>query len=126
MSRVITAPRLLIPLAVFQLCASMAPAAVTFELTFPDVVNDTNGHWDDPTYGAQARATLLDVLNEFGREFQHTAVIQLEINSVASAPYAAIASTASYHQVDGGFRDGNTYIKITTGNDLNGAAVDGG
>jgi hypothetical protein len=124
---VITLRRLLAPLAALQLLGSSAIAAATFQLTFPDVVNDTNRHWDDPTHGAAARATLQDVLNEFGREFAHTATVQLEITSTTTEPYAAGAYTASYHTQPGTpFRDGNTYIKITTGVDLNGAARDGG
>ena len=69
MFRVKVARRLFAQLALLQLCASVGVAAVTFQLTFPDVVNDTNQRWDDPTYGAQARATLQEVLDEFGREF---------------------------------------------------------
>jgi hypothetical protein len=90
------------------------------------VVNDTNRHWDDPTYGAEARATLQDVLNEFGREFAHTATVQLEITSTTTEPYTAGAFTASYHLQPDGVRDGNTYIKIRSGTDLNGSARDGG
>jgi hypothetical protein len=40
--------------------------------------------------------------------------------------FAAGANTASYVLEPGGrFRDGNTYIKIRTGSDINGSAVDG-
>ena len=105
---------------------SPARAAVTFDLTFPDVVNNTDQHWDDNTYGATARATLQAALNEIGREFAETATIQLNITSSMTTAYAAGANTASYHLEPGGrFYDGNTYIKIRTGSDLNGAAADG-
>jgi len=40
--------------------------------------------------------------------------------------YVAAANTASQHlDPSGRFRDGNTYLKIRNGTDLNGAAVDG-
>ena len=126
MLRVIVARRLLATVALLHFVASDAGAAVTFELSFPDVVNDTNRHWDDPTYGAQARARLQEVLDEFGREFAHTAAVQLEITSTTTEPYTAGAYTASYHLQPDNVRDGNTYLKIKTGNDLNGAARDGG
>ena len=125
MSRVITARTVLVATAVLQMLSSTVRGAVVFQLTFPDVVNDTNQHWDDPTYGAQARATLAAVLNEIGREFAETATIDLNITSSTTTAYAAGANTASYHRdATGGFYDGNTYIKIRTGNDLNGAAPD--
>jgi hypothetical protein len=98
-------------------------AEVNFALSFPDVAAHTNQNWDDPTYGAQARATLQAVLDEIGREFAETATIQMTITS--STLYAAGANTASYHLEPGGrFRDGNTYLKIRTGSDLNGSATD--
>ena len=88
MLSVTAAARLLI-VAALQLLAPIAGAAVTFELTFPDVVNDTNRHWDAPTYGAQARVTLQQVLAESGREFAHVATVQLEITSTTTEPYTA-------------------------------------
>lgn len=99
-------------------------AEVTFALTFPDVVSHTNQNWDDPTNGANARATLQAALDEIGREFAETATIQLEINSSMTTAFAAGANTATQVLQPGGFRDGNTYIKIRTGNDVNGAAID--
>lgn len=100
-------------------------AAVTFDLTFPDVVNDTNVNWDDPNYGSVARATLQGSLNEFGTVFAQSATISLNITS-SQATYFASAGTATY-QFEPGLRfyDGNTYLKITTGNDVNGTAFDG-
>jgi hypothetical protein len=99
-------------------------AAVTFALTFPDVTAHTNQNWDDPTYGAQARSTLQAVLDEIGREFAETATIQLTITSSMTTAYAAGANTATYVLQPGGFRDGNTYLKIRTGSDVNGSAAD--
>ena len=126
MSGVIGTCRLLLLLVLLHAGIRLAAGAVTFDLRFPDVVNDTNQHWDDLTYGAHARATLQTVLNEIGREFVETAAIQLEITSSTTTAYAAGAATASYHREPGGrFYDGNTYIKIRSGNDLNGAAADG-
>lgn len=100
-------------------------ATVTFALTFPDVSSHTNQNWDDPTYGATARATLQSVLDEIGREFAETATIQLTITSSMTTAYAAGATTATQVLQPGGFRDGNTYIKIRTGSDVNGSAADG-
>src|SRR4051812_43550309 len=100
-------------------------AEVTFTLSFPDVTSHTNQNWDDPTYGTQARATLQSAFDEFGREFAETATIQLEITSSMTTAFAAGANTASYVLEPGGrFRDGNTYLKIRTGSDVNGAAID--
>lgn len=113
-----------IALAIAFAFAETGRAEVTFALTFPDVVNHTNQNWDDPTHGANARATLQAALNEFGREFAETATIQLEINSSMTTAYAAGANTATQVLQPGGFRDGNTYIKIRTGNDVNGSAID--
>src|SRR3954465_3818398 len=104
--------------------ATTGNAAVSFALSFPDVTSHTNQNWDDPTYGATARATLQSVLNEIGREFAETATIQMTITSSMTTAYAAGANTASYVLQPGGFRDGNTYIKIRTGTDINGSAPD--
>ena len=101
-----------------------AYAEVTFALNFPDVTSHTNQNWDDPTFGATARATLQSVLNEIGREFAETATIQMTITSSMTTAYAAGANTASYVLQPGGFRDGNTYVKIRTGSDVNGSAAD--
>jgi hypothetical protein len=109
--------------AAFTFAAS-AYAEVTFALSFPDVTSHTNQNWDDPTYGATARATLQSVLNEIGREFAETATIQLTITSSMTTAYTAGANTATYVLQPGGFRDGNTYIKIRTGSDVNGSAAD--
>lgn len=105
--------------------ATMARSEATFALSFPDVASDTNQNWDDPTYGSQARATLQSVLDEVGREFFETAAIQLEITSSMTTAYAAGATTATQVLQAGGFRDGNTYIKIRNGgSDVNGSAPD--
>ena len=104
--------------------APMLRAELIFSLSFPDVTNDTNQNWDDPTYGSQARATLQAVLDEIGREFVEIAMIQLEITSSMTTAYAAGANTATQVLQPGGFRDGNTYIEIRTGNDINGSATD--
>lgn len=115
---------LVLVLAVSASLAKQASAEVAFALSFPDVANDTNQNWDDPTYGTQARATLQSVLDEIGREFAETATIQLEITSSMTTAYAAGATTATQVLQSGGFRDGNTYIKIRTGSDVNGSATD--
>ena len=106
--------------------AATARAAVTFDLTFPDVTSHTGQNWDDPSYGAQARSTLLNVLNEIGRNFADNATIQLTITSSMTTAYAAGAYYATTQVAPGGFRDGNIYVKIRTGTDINGGAVDGG
>ena len=102
-----------------------ARAEVTFALSFPDVTSHTNQYWDDPSYGAQARARLQSVLDEIGREFAETATIELRIDSTFTTAYSAVAATTSYVLQPGGFRDGNTYVEIRTGSDVNGSTVDG-
>ena len=104
--------------------AERARSEVTFALSFPDVESNTNQNWDDPTYGSLARATLQSVLNEVGREFAETATITISITSSMTTAYAAGATTATQVLQPGGFRDGNTYIKIKTGSDVNGSAPD--
>jgi len=81
--------------AAAQLTGFTARADVIFELTFPGVVNGTRQHWDDPTYGSQARNTLQAVLDEFGRTFAHNRSIQLVITSSLATEYAAGAYTAA-------------------------------
>jgi hypothetical protein len=107
------------------LAASPVRAGVTFALTFPDVTSHTNQNWDDPANGATARSTLQAALDEVGREFAETATIQLTITSSMTTAYAAGAATAMQVLQPGGFRDGNTYLKIRTGSDVNGSAADG-
>lgn len=108
--------------------AVTAKSAVTFSLRFADVDGHTNANWDDPNYGAQARSTLQNSLNEFGQAFTTpiTITLTLNITSSMSTNYYASAATSSY-QLDptGRFYDGNTYTKITTGVDTNGAEYDG-
>src|SRR4051812_32942241 len=113
-------------LIVLNLFAFHARAAVTFDLTFPDVTGHTGQNWDDPTYGSQARSALLNVLDEIGREFADTSTIQLTITSSMTTAYAAGSYYATTQVAPGGFRDGNIYVKLRTGADINGAAVDGG
>ena len=107
------------------LAASPLQAGVTFALDFPDVTGHTNQNWDDPANGALARSTLQAALDEIGREFAETATIQLTITSSMTTAYVAGAATAIQVLQPGGFRDGNTYIKIRTGSDVNGSAADG-
>jgi hypothetical protein len=111
-------------LALSVASAPESPAGVTFALTFPDVASHTNQNWDDPANGALARSRLQATLDEIGREFAETATIQLTITSSMTTAYAAGANTASYVLQPGGFRDGNTYVKIRTGTDVNGTAPD--
>lgn len=117
--------RFSIALAILVTLAATATAEVTFSLTFPDVISHTNQNWDDPSNGTLARATLQAALDEVGREFAETATIQLTITSSMTTAYAAGAATATQVLQPGGFRDGNTYIKIRTGSDVNGGAADG-
>src|SRR4051812_5439571 len=114
-----------IAIAIAISCVSNARAEVTFALSFPDVTSHTNQNWDDPTYGSQARATLQAALDEIGREFAETATIQIEITSSMTTAFVAGANTASYVLEPGGrFRDGNTYLKVRNGADVNGAGID--
>src|SRR4051812_33331965 len=107
--------RMFVAVALIATCAS---AAVTFDLTFPDVVSHTGQNWDDPTYGSTARSTLLNALNEVGRNFADTATIRLEITSSMTTAYSAGAYYATTQVQPGGFRDGNVYLKIRTGADI--------
>ena len=117
--------RFSIALAILVTLAASSRAEVTFALSFPDVTSHTNQNWDDPANGAVARATLQAALDEVGREFAETATIQLTITSSMTTAYAAGATTALQVLQPGGFRDGNIYIKIRTGSDVNGSAADG-
>ena len=105
-------------------CVGITRAEVTFALSFPDVTSHTNQNWDDPGFGASARSTLQAALDEIGREFAETATIQLTITSSMTTAFAAGANTDSYVLQPGGFRDGNTYIKIRAGSDVNGSLPD--
>jgi hypothetical protein len=119
--------RVILLFAALPLLASTTRSAVTFDLNFPDVTSHTSQNWDDPAYGAAARAKLQEVLNEFGRNFADTAAIQLVITSSMTTQYAAGAySTPDQLQPGLGFYDSNAYSKIRRGVDLNGATVDGG
>lgn len=111
-------------LAILFASTPLAPAEVSFALSFPDVTAHTNQNWDDPTYGSLARSTLQSVLDEIGREFVETATIQMSITSSMTTAYTAGANYASDVLQPGGFRDGNVYVKIRTGSDVNGAATD--
>ncbi|MFL6582900.1 MAG: hypothetical protein ACJ8KU_00120 [Chthoniobacterales bacterium] len=108
------------------LLRAAAMAGVTFDLTFPDVVSHTGQNWDDPTYGSQARTTLLNVMTEIGRNLADTATIQLTITSSLTTAYAAGSFYAATQVQPGGFRDGSIYVKIRSGTDTNGSAADGG
>lgn len=118
--------RAIILVATIQLLALTARGAVTFDLTFPDVASHTGQNWDDPTYGAAARAKLQETLNEFGRTFADNAAIQLVITSSLTTAYAAGSYSTPDQLQPGKFYDANIYSKIRRGIDLNGAAVDGG
>ena len=113
--------------AALALFLSPLPAhgAVTFELTFQDVIDNNNIHWDDPAQGVQAQTELQQRLNEFGQSFTETATIHLRITGSQETYYAAGGPATSQLVPGGLFRDGSVYIKITRGIDINGNDADG-
>jgi len=103
----------------------VAMGAVTFHLNFPDVTSHTGRYWDDPTYGAAARAEIQKRLNEFGATFASHQTVSLTIASTITTSFYANSGAATYQLQSSGFYDGTAYVKINTGVDINGAAPDG-
>jgi len=99
--------------------------AVTFHLEFPDVTSHTGHYWDDPTYGADARAEIQKQLTKFGKTFAASETVTLTIASTITTAYYANSSFATSQLQPSGFYDGGVYVKINTGVDLNGSAPDG-
>jgi hypothetical protein len=99
--------------------------AVTFHLEFPDVISHTRHYWDDPTYGASARAEIQKQLNKFGKTFAANETVTLTIASTITTAFYANSSFATSQLEPSGFYDGSVYVKINTGIDLNGSAPDG-
>ncbi len=99
--------------------------AVTFHLEFPDVTSHTGHYWNDPTYGADARAEIQKQLNKFGKTFAANATVTLRINSTITTSFYADSSIAAWQLQPSGFYDGGVYVRINTGVDLNGGTPDG-
>lgn len=102
-----------------------AKGAVTFHLNFPDVTSHTGHYWDDPTYGAAARAEIQKQLTKFGKTFASSQSVTLTIGSTITTAFYANSSSATAQLQPSGFYDASAYIKITTGVDINGGAPDG-
>jgi hypothetical protein len=105
--------------------ATAAMGAVTFHLDFPDVTSHTGHYWDDPTYGADARAEIQKQLNKFGKTFASSQSVTLTIGSTITTAYYANSSSATAQLQPSGFYDASAYVKINTGVDINGGAPDG-
>jgi hypothetical protein len=99
--------------------------AVTFHLDFPDVTSHTGHYWDDPTYGADARAEIQKQLTKFGKAFAANESVTLTIGSTVTTAFYADSAFATSQLQSSGFYDGSVYVKINTGVDINGSAPDG-
>lgn len=67
-----------------------AIGAVTFHLEFPDVTSHTGHYWDDPTYGADARAEIQKQLTKFGKTFAANETVTLTIASTITTAFSRI------------------------------------
>ncbi len=100
--------------------------AVTYNITYMDVVNNTNAGFDDSTLGATRQATLQAVLTYVDDILNETtgASIDVTVNNSETDGGGFLASAGTFFSGVAGFANGFCFQHITTGIDPNGTVVD--
>ncbi len=100
--------------------------AVTYNITYKDVVDNANFGFDDSTLGATRQATLQAVLTYVDDILNETtgASIDVTVNNSETDGGGYLAFAGTYFTVATGFTNGLCFQHITTGTDPNGTFED--
>ena len=98
--------------------AAPAFAAITFNITYNDVVNDTNIGFDDPTFGATRQATIASMTSYLNSVLDHNGTIDLTVNNSQPDGTGFLASSGpAFFTSPNGFKNGFAFEHATTGID---------
>ena len=102
-------------------------AQITWNVTFNDVVNNTNVGFDDATFGAARQSTFTAVLNYINLVVRENGTVDLTVNDSGTDGTGALASAgATFFTSPNGFTNGFVFDHATTGTDPSGGSHDGG
>jgi Fibronectin type III domain len=104
--------------------SSKSATAITFDITYNDVVNNTNIGFDDPALGATRQATVNAVLAYIDSVIDESGTVQILFQNSLNTGTGALASAGAYYWVTNGFQGGFAYDHITTGIDPSGSVPD--
>ncbi|MEX2015538.1 MAG: Calx-beta domain-containing protein, partial [Candidatus Hydrogenedentales bacterium] len=100
--------------------------AITWSVTYQDVVSNTNVGFDDTTHGATRQAAVDAVLNYISNILAETtgAVVDVRFSVSQTDGMGFLASAGPFYNTGNGFSNGTAWEHITTGVDPSGAIVD--
>ena len=81
-------------LAILLACPQWAPAAITWNVTFDDVVNNTGVGFDDATLGATRQSTFLSVTNYLNTVLDANGSVDFVVNNSETDGGGSLASQA--------------------------------
>lgn len=100
-------------------------AQITWNITYQDVVQNTNIGFADPTNGATRRATITSMTNYLSTILDARGTINLNINVSNNTPSGALASAGSSYPLTAGFQNGLVFRRGVTGPAATGSGNDG-
>ncbi|MFK8111691.1 MAG: PEP-CTERM sorting domain-containing protein [Rubripirellula sp.] len=106
----------------------VAPAysAISWNITFEDVVNNTGVGFDDATFGASRQSTFNSVLNYINSAIDANGNVDFTVNNSQTDGGGSLASAGTlYFTGPNGFSNGLLFQHATTGVDPFGGANDG-
>ena len=112
-------------LAILLACPQWAPAAITWNVTFDDVVNNTGVGFDDATLGATRQSTFLSVTNYLNTVLDANGSVDFLVNNSETDGGGSLASSGPYFfGGPDGYQNGLLFQHATTGIDPTGAVPD--
>lgn len=102
-----------------------AESGSAFNLTFLDVVNNTNKGFDDPELGEARRNILSKAFAYYAGIINNQGIADIEIQTSTHQNFGAFASSASYYFSSAGFNDGLVAKHLISGFDPAGGVADG-
>ena len=112
-------------LAILLACPQWAPAAITWNITFDDVVNNTGVGFDHATLGATRQATFISVTGYLNTVLDANGSVDFVVNNSQTDATGFLASSGPFFFTGpNGFENGFLYDHATTGIDPTGAVPD--
>ncbi len=110
-------------------CLLLVPAQlradITFNVTFDDVVNNTNVGFDDPVFGATRRATVGAVFNYINTVVNENGTVDMTFNNSQTDGTGFLATAGPFFFTGpNGYANGFFFDHATTGVDPSGAVPD--
>lgn len=113
-------------LASLALLTTPAFAAISWNISYNDVINNTGIGFDDPTHGATRRSTFESVTNYISSRVDGIGTVDFEINNSLTNGTDSLASAGTYYfGGPNGFSNGLLFQHATTGTDPTGSVPDG-